>query len=249
MVATFCIVLLLAVDYLAGGLLRNFVRVGSVGVFQLGDSAATAVLESGIFSTRKRLAEQNRILTDRVSHLQEKEFLYDALKAENESLKAFLKFSDASTSSQRGVVASIVSSLRSSPYGTFLVGVGSADGVTTGSYVLTEEGVVIGIVKDVGPHVSTAAEIFAPGVQEEGVVEGAVVLIDGSGAGNGYGKVPRGLNVQIGDPVISPRLGSRVIGVVGAIASSSASASQDVFIRIPINFATIRYVYILPANN
>ncbi len=249
-VATFVVLLIMGIDFLSGGFVRSYVRDGASSVFLWGDSLGTAIGNSGVLSSRRALESQNRSLSERLSQLEEQSQSYQALKSENEALRSLVNVAQSTASeSGRGVTAPIVSSVRSSPYGTFLIGAGTADGIVSGSYVLTGEGVMIGIVRSGGTHTSVVSEIFAPGASEEAVINGTVVVIGGSGAGNAYAKVPRGIPIVVGDPVVSPRYGSRTIGIVGNVASSSASASQDVYIRIPVNFSSERYVYIIPSNN
>ncbi len=243
--------LVLAIDVLSGGYVRKHVRAGASVVSLWGNGFGSTVLNSGIFSSRRMLVDQNRSLSEKLAQLEEGAQSSEALKRENEELRALMNIAHGTTSTGvvSGITAPIVSSVRSSPYGTFLIGAGSVDGIATGSYVITAGGVVVGLVGDIGARTSIVTEIFAPWLSEEGVINGAVVVVKGSGGGNAYAKVPRGLLVRVGDPVISPRFGSRTIGFVGKVSSSAASPVQDVYIRIPVNFSSQRYVYIIPASN
>ena len=246
--ATIVVAVILIIDMLSGGFVRNAARGGVASVYGWGDRFIEAAMDTGFFSSRRSLAEQNRTLTERLSTLEVGEQNYNALLAENEALKALLRVAGPGLGGAAGITAPVVSSIRSSPYGTFLIGAGLSDGVRNGSYVVAAGGTVVGVVRDTGKRVSVVSEIFGPGREEEGVINGASVTLEGSGGGNAYAKVPRGLAVSIGDPVIAPQYGSRIVGIVGKTASSSASASQDVYIRLPINFSTQRYVYIIPAD-
>ena len=67
----------------------------------------------------------------------------------------------------------------------------------------------------------------------------------GDGGGNAHASVPRGIPVHEGDAVIANAYGGRAIGVVGKVVSSPASAEQTVYMRLPVDLASLRYVYIL----
>jgi cell shape-determining protein MreC len=148
-----------------------------------------------------------------------------------------------------GITAPVVSSVRSSPYGTFLIGAGSADGITTGSMVLTVGGFVVGVVGDTGLHASIVTELFAPGASTEVIVHGVPGTARGYGAGNARITIPRGLAITVGDPVVAPGLGQRAVAIVGEVSSSSASASEEIYIRLPVNLATLAFVYVVPPRN
>ncbi len=108
---------------------------------------------------------------------------------------------------------------------------------------------MVGKITDTGAHTSVVAEVFAPGAAINATIGSAAVSAVGSGGGNARARVPRALSVALNQPVFAPELGQRPIGVIGSIASSSASASQELFIVLPGNLASLTYVYILPIGN
>ena len=251
LVVTVLVILIFAADFVLGGALRNKLHAGAAIASRWVGSAGDSIIGSGFFSSRRSLESQNRSLSEKLAQFEERAASYEALRSENDSLRALVHMVGSSTAatSERGVTAPIVSSVRSSPYGTFLIGAGSADGIATGSIVLTSSGFVVGVVGIVGAHTAVVTEMFSPGGSVEAALRGAPVSILGSGGGNAQAKVPRGLSVGIGDAVVVPAFGQRPIGIVGNIASSSASASQDVYIRLPVNLSSLRYVYVIATGN
>lgn len=247
--ATALVIFLFIVDVLTGGSIRHSVRGGAVVVARWTSRVGASIVGSGIFATRASLEAQNRALAEELAQFEERAGGYEALRLENEQLRALVHLVENSPDGVQGVTAPIVSSVRSSPYGTFLIGAGASDGIARGSFVLTSGGFVVGKVTDTGAYTSVVAEIFAPGASIEGIVGGAAVSLVGSGGGNARAKVPRALSISVNQPVVAPELGARPIGIVGSIASSSASASQDIFIVLPVNLSSLEYVYILPVRN
>jgi len=246
---TALVVFLFLLDVLTGGSIRHRLRGGVVVMAEWSRHIGASIVGSGIFSTRASLEAQNRSLAEELAQFEERAGGYEVLRSENEQLRALVHLVESSPRGAQGVTAPVVSSTRSSPYGTFLIGAGVAEGVTRGSLVLTSGGFVVGTVTDMGEHTATVAEVFAPNASTEAIVGGAAFSAVGSGGGNARAKLPRALAIRIHEPVVAPQFGARPIGIVGSIASSSASASQEVFIVLPVNLSSLQYVYILPVRN
>ncbi|MEK7134102.1 MAG: rod shape-determining protein MreC [Patescibacteria group bacterium] len=243
---TFFVILVVLADWALGGAIRVQVRSLSATVTQWGLAIGDSIVNTGFFSSRRAEARKNQILTEKVAQCEERAVGYDVLKTENDELRAMLRVvGSVSGEGQGGITAPIASSIRSSPYGTFLVGAGAADGIAKGALVLTGGGFVVGTITDVGTHISTVTEIFAPGATIDAAINSATVPVFGYGGGNARMKLPRSLFVETDDIVFAPGFEQRAIGVVGAIASSSANASQDVYVHLPVNLGSLRYVYIL----
>src|SRR6185436_1685826 len=85
-------------------------------------------------------------------------------------------------------------------------------------------GFAIGRVSDVRKHSSLVTLVFAPKASEEALVHGVSLNVGGQGGGNGRADAPRAAVIAVGDPVLSPSLGGRAIGIVGALESDPARA-------------------------
>lgn len=240
-IATLLVLAIFCIDLLSGGIFRREVRsLGSI-VSQWASHAGSAISGSGFFSSRAGLEDQNRALTEQIAQYQERSAGYDVLLSENAQLRELVHLA----AQRAGLTAPIVSSVISSPYGTFLIGAGASDQVAKGNLVLTAGGLVLGRVSDVGAHTSTVQETFAPNTSINAIIAGTAVSVSGSGGGNAHALLPRGVRVGVGDAVLSPELGGRAVGIVGSIASSSASASQDIYIRLPVDIGSLQFVYVV----
>ena len=246
---TALVVFLFVLDLITGGSIRHLMRGGVVVVSGWAHRAGSTIVGSGIFSTRASLAAQNRSLVEELAQFRERAGAFDALRAENEELRAFVHLVENAPNDSGGVTAPVVSSVRTSPYGTFMIGAGASEGIVRGSLVLTSGGFVVGTISDTGAHTSVVAEVFAPGASIDAIMGSAAISVIGSGGGNARAKVPRALKIAVDQPVVAPQFGQRPVGIIGEIASSSANASQDVFIVLPVNLASLKYVYILPVRN
>lgn len=233
--ATAFVALALIADALSGGAVRAPLHAGAAlvggwvrgaidtmeGHFSFGRS------ETQLAALAARAAEANR------------------LQQENDQLRALVNVA----ANSQGKTAPVVSSLNASPYGTFLIGADSTSDIQQGDLVLTAGGFVIGRVSNVQGGVGIVSEILAPGNSSEAILHGAAITVEGEGGGNGEAEVPRAVPVAPGDVVTVPSLGARAIAVVGAIASTTASAAQTVYLQLPIDRSGLEYVYVTPSHN
>ncbi|PIR84066.1 hypothetical protein COU18_01515 [Candidatus Kaiserbacteria bacterium CG10_big_fil_rev_8_21_14_0_10_51_14] len=241
LLCTLVVISILGIDILFHGAIRNQVREG-VAVFNGWAGQAAHVLQNSFFSSRVSETQAN---AEKLKQT-ERAAAYEAVKLENEELRALLNVVRTNDPDTGGVTAPIVSSVHASPYGTFLIGAGSADGIAAGSVVLSSTGFAIGVVGNPGLHTSIVIEIFAPGASTEVIVHGAAGIAHGFGGGNARMQIPRGVMIEVGDSVRAPALSQRPVGIVGEIASSSASATQDLYVHLPVSPASLSFVYVVP---
>lgn len=238
--ATLLVVVILVFDWFSGGTARAKARAVAAGVSSVATVALSRVAESGFFSSRAGLARDNASLRDELSRLREEVARVRALEEENAALRELAALSE----SAEGVTAPITSSFRASPYGTFTIGGGSADGIRKGATVLTSGGFLLGVVSDVGEKHATVRALFAPGVETDVLIGETPALLQGKGGGNAFARVSRGASVKTGDAVVAPSLGQRAIGIVEFIERDEASPSADVYVRFPVNLETLRFVFV-----
>ncbi|HUO55982.1 MAG TPA: rod shape-determining protein MreC [Candidatus Paceibacterota bacterium] len=239
--ATLLIVVVFIIDSITGGKIRALVREGVAGVSSAFDHIAGNVMNHGYFETHAALAAQNATLQAEVNSLQAQIALTNSLKAQNTSLQELVHLAQT----QQGIAAPVASSFIASPYGTFLIGAGSAQGITQGSLVLTGENVVIGEVSNVGTDSATVLELLAPGSTIDAQLDGSSIVAHGKGGGNALAEAPNGLVITTGDSVTAPEFNERVIGIVGHVDSDPSNATQQVSIGLPVNLSSLQYVYVV----
>lgn len=243
--ATLLLLILFAGDILSGGQVRRVARVVYTQVWGAGSALGDTVLQSGFFSSRRALKAENDALRAQFTQLRSSAASVALLEAENASLRALVNLAER----EGGLTAPIISSTYGSPYGTFLVGAGSRDGVKEGDLIATAAsdpiGFVVGQIEEVGERVSLVRELFAPGNSLEGTLNGVRVVLSGRGSGNARTEVPRELQVTEGDLVRSPSLGGFVIGVVGEISDEPSAAETDVYVGLPVALSSLPFVYVI----
>lgn len=240
--ATIFVIAIIALDIFSGGMLRVAARALTARVWSASSYMRGAVLGSGFFSTRASLASENATLRETLAQYQEDAAGYQVLKQENDSLRSMLHLAQ----SERGITAPVVSSVVASPYGTFLVGAGTADSVAVGSLVVTEGGFVAGTVSETSAHTSLVTELFAGGSSVNVLIDGAAAEAVGRGGGNARISLSRDVRIHAGDPVTAPSLGGRAVGTVGKVVSDPSTASQTIYVILPVNLSSLTYVYVVP---
>ena len=246
MFVTVIVVCIAIIDRYTGNSIGMMLRGVGAKAWTAGSGVVHSIAASGFFSSRRSLVAENDSLRAQLAVLQEKAASYDVMKDENDSLQGIVRL----VGNQSGVTAPVVSSFYASPYGTFMIGAGSEDGVLAGSLVLSgdADGFVIGHVVSASAHRSLVMQTFAPGSSVDAIIAKATVSIEGKGGGNGHTMMPHGVDVVVGDPARSPHYGDKVIGVVAAVRSDPTHAAQDVYVSLPVSLDSISYVYVIPSE-
>lgn len=243
--ATVAVLLVFAIDILSHGSIRTFVRASGVRVWGVSSQVTSAIGGSGFFRSRRLLLAENEALMQEVARLTLRVAELGTLESENAALRTVVRLAEGLP----GITAPVVSSLLSSPYGTFMVGAGSKDGVAVGDLVVAGEkgkrGFVVGHVSEVSERLSLVTQIFAPNASIEAVIRDVPLLVEGQGGGNARAEVPRAISIANGDTVVSPHFRGMAIGVVGRVSRDPASAYQKVYIGLPVNFSALQFVYVI----
>jgi cell shape-determining protein MreC len=241
--ATAIAILLILIDLSSGGGVRSQVRAGVALVWNAGVSVNASIFSNGYFSSRRSLSSENEALREQLAQYSQRAAAYDVLVRENESLRALAQIAGQ----ESGITAPIISPLSGTPFSTFQIGAG-ADEVAVGDMVLTDGGFVVGIVSDVAAQSALVTELFAANHSVDVHIAETRLVAEGYGGGNARATTPRGVAIVAGDSVTAPSLGARAVGVVGSVKSDPASAEQTVYIRLPANLSSLRFVYVVRAN-
>jgi cell shape-determining protein MreC len=234
--------IVLGVDVFSGGMVRSNVRTISSSAWTAAAGTLTAIDQSGVLATRRHLVSENTALKEQLSLHDEQSARFRALEAENRSLRELAHFVET----QGGLTARVTSSFRASPYGTFTIGAGTDDGVDAGAVVLTAGGIVVGEVTEADRHSASVETLFAPGRMTDLTGQDISFAAEGRGGGNARATVSRDALVVVGDAFTSPGHGGRVAGIVGNIETASSSATQTLYLRVPVNLDTLTFVYVIP---
>ena len=241
---TVAVIVILAIDLASGGYLRGFARGGSVAIWGAGSGIVRSVLASGFFSSRRAQESEIQALKQELVRLRLDSAEVSVLREEAEALRSLVNLRER----EEGLTAPVISSVASSPYGTFVIGAGKEDGVAVGDLVLAGsegQGFVIAGVSEVAARRSLVTEIFAPGSRLGISVRGTQFELEGRGGGNARIEIPATFAVDEGDAVLAPDLGGRAVGVVGAVQDASSAAYKNIYLRSVVPASSLTFVYVI----
>lgn len=232
-VATIAVLTLFIGDMVTRGALRSEVRA-HVGAAWQAVMPSTPAFADGPDSMTS--------LKNEVEELRSEHNQWLAAADENASLKALVKLAKETP----GIAAPVLSPTDTNPFGTFVIGAGAAEGIKTGATVIAPDGFVIGRIVEADEHTSLTEELFAPDQKTPATLVSSAIELEGRGAGNAHGQIPREASTTPGEVVRSAVVGNRPIGVVGAIVPDPGNAFQEVYVRVPDAIQALRIVYVIP---
>lgn len=227
---------------------RDSLRSGARSVASVAWVAAHGIGDTfdhyGGISTRATLAGENAALKAEIARLESLSLHNDVLRSENATLRDMFSLREAHP---EGIATPVLSNPAVSPYGTFVIGGGTDDGIAVGMYVLSAPRVAIGRVIEADSRTALVDLFSAPGKETEVVIEDVRTTYFGRGDGNGLVVIPRGSAIAEGDAVQLP--GQQfAIGFVGYIESKPEDAETKVLVRVPANLPSLSFVYVVPGE-
>lgn len=197
---------------------------------------------SALLHSKSALHAENQKLQSALDLAAADAYSRELLRTENEALKAKLGRSPEFTIT----LARVLVSPSTSPYDTLIIDAGADHGVTPHMDVFGDGDFVIGSVTRVFARSAVVALYSTPDTELSVTIGSSSlpVIAHGAGGGNFRATLPKGAEVSVGDVVAIPALASEFIGVVDAIDRPSGSSLQTIFIKLPFNLFTQKWVYL-----
>lgn len=205
------------------------------------DELLYSLLPQG-FRKSADLAKENETLRQQILILSAENADRKMLFAENAELKLGL----GRVLDSKPVHATILKKPPVSPYDTFVLDVGTNNGVTSGDTVAFGN-LVIGEIIDVGTSYSKARLFSSPGNVFQGTIGEENISIEAKGIGGGAFEalVPIGANVEEGNTLILPSISPKVFGYVERTEDLTDEGFKKIFFTLPINLNQIGAVSIV----
>lgn len=210
------------------------------------ENSFSQVFKKGLehWQSRTELVSENLFLKKRVASL---ELEVDSLGLSLEQERAFYGLLGRSQVVGE-VVASVITRPPQSPYDIIFVDAGSSDGVAVGFRVNLPEGPALGLVTEVFAS-NARVELFSTaGKKRDAVLErGSVpVVLEGRGGGNFRLRIPREVEVEVGDRIVTGDALYSLLAVVESVSVFSTDSFKEVLARSPLNIFSLRLVSITP---
>jgi len=197
---------------------------------------------------RNRLQEENQALHLELSNQK-------SLQSELARLQTILQIK--AKMPHQAKIARIIARDASTWNKSFVIDVGSEDGVAAGSAVISEQGGIVGQVLSVNPHYSrvlmvTDSDSSVSGLDRRSGVAG---IVQGTGRTPlRFGYVDAGEDVQKDDVIVSSGLGGvfpkgYALGTVTKKGVSDNGLSAEIEVAPVVDFGALDYVFILPPIN
>ncbi len=240
LIAVLLAAVVILADSLSGGMFRALLRgtatlaatpVRMVSHTELG---AWVSSRSELAGELARLKEENAVLTA-------ERFRRDVLENENDELRELTHLA----ADEPGRAVRVVSSFRSSPFGTLILGSGTREGIAAGDLALAPGGFVIGTVTDVSPGSATLQTLFSRGERLDVVFGDEAAELEGLGGSVARAEVSRDTGITEGAVALAPAFGGRPVGVVGSLERNDADAFARLLVRTPANLDVIPFLYIV----
>ena len=225
----------------------NFIRTVTYDVSKPLWSASGVISDAfsnikNFFVFKNTLINKNLALQDEVASLQLKVADYDILSKENDDLKAELGRSGKNAR----IISSVLSRPPFSPFDTLVIDVGTSGGVGIGDKVYLSDNMIVGTVANTTANTSLVA-LFSSGNNKQQATlsrTGASFELVGLGGSNFKLEVPKDTDIIWGDSFMYPGLSSALLGNVYYIDTNSQSSFKTIYLRLPINVFSSKYVFV-----
>jgi len=171
--------------------------------------------------------------------------LYDALAEEN----ARLRDAAGAVALSPRLTARVIARPPQTLYDTLIIDQGAEAGVRERDSA-TYQGIALGHVVTVDAKTSVVQLFSSSGALNDAILgePRAVAVAKGQGGGAFESSLPQGIVVAVGDTVRFPASESLILGVVKSVSADPRDASQTVRFAIPVSFADLDFIQIVPAR-
>jgi len=192
-----------------------------------------------LLSSKSSLVISIREMEEELRALKSDQFKLSILEKENEELKSLL----GRESDEKIVLGRILSKGLNSPHNTLIIDLG-VKFVQKNNPVLTEQDILIGFIDEVYKNTSKVRLLSAPGAKYPVEIGDNNIVAEASGKGGGNFEIvlPRGVDIKIGDAIISPNLDIEILGIVEWIDTRPQNSFQKIMFKSPVNINELKWV-------
>lgn len=166
----------------------------------------------------------------------------EILKKENEELKEFLSRPDK----KDFIFAYVESRPPQSPYDILVVDMGAENGVQNGMQAVAYDDILIGYVIETSESSSKIKLTSFPNEETNAVLflSNNQVITTGKGGGNFEIKLPKSIEVNTGERVITIGASPMLLGMIEKIEINPSDPFQKLYFRFPFNLHELKYIAI-----
>jgi cell shape-determining protein MreC len=198
---------------------------------------------SFIFSSKKKLLEENRELNLKLNENEFRMINYNSILNENIQLKEILNRKKENISL---ISATILTKPRNSIYNTLIIDIGYNQGILLGKKVFAWSNIPIGYIAEVEANSSKVILYSSPGEKTEVFIlnKNIFMEITGRGGSNFEMILPKDLFLENGTEIFLPGTNSYLIAKVSKIISDSRDSLQKAILISPVNIQELKFVQV-----
>lgn len=194
-------------------------------------------ISKGFYSFRRMiLPNDGAVVGEKVENA-----LISALQSENDQLKSLL---GRTVDKEQMILAAVLVRPPQTPYDSIIIDAGTNLGIIEGDIIYAKMNYAIGRVVSVSKKTSVIT-LFSSSGQKANVFIGTSttsVTAEGRGGGNYYIKLPRNIEIAVGDPIVWPDIQTILLGTVEVVDTGNGDAYANIYFKSPVNINTLRYV-------
>ena len=202
---------------------------------------------STFFVSKNSLQKENEFLRDELGKLKVEQVVYRYVLDENKKLKEILNRSD----DKELILARVISNSSKSVYDSFVIDVGENDGVRNGDIVIVDANVAVGFIAKTSKNTSNVV-LFSSKSQKIDVLLGENSIpatAIGRNGGNFEIKIPRDIELDIGEVVTVPDTYINILGTVEYIQREANDPFQIAFVKSPVNIYEMKWLEVIKSSS
>jgi len=220
-------------------------------IWEIGDGVSEASMNiSGLFKNKIRLEALNRRLIEENARLKSVILAKNQIEADNLYLRKIFGLKEQSPA--KPVLAQVIFLPDLIPYNSLVIDIGEVNvngNLKVGDWAISGA-VIVGRVSEVG---KTYSKIKLLSAEKKVTVtigsQNIPALVSGDGAGNYSAILPKNSSIAVGDRVVAPLLGNRLVGIVRHISRLDAQPTETVLIKTPVNLWQLKWLEIYEASS
>jgi len=218
--------------------------VSMASPFWKGENKTTESLANvfSFFSSKSSLVRENQELKLALQSREAERLAYVGWQEREVELLGLL----GRKGENEGVIASVIAHPPQSPYDVLIVDAGTSSGVLEGQGVRMPEGPLLGTVVEVSTHNSKVSLFSTSGNETNATLErnNVSVILVGAGGGMFNISLPRDVEVEPGDRILSADMSASLLAVVGDVSLKPTDSFKVVKAKGPTNIFNTRFVLI-----
>jgi|SRR3989338_3842356 len=146
------------------------------------------------------------------------------------------------------IVATVLTYPPQTPYDIIIIDIGSNDSVVIGGEVSMSEGPLLGLVSEVFSRRAKVKLFSASGEETSAILErnDMPITLEGRGGGNFRISLPRDMEIEKGDRILSADISARLMAIVEDVTVQPTDAFKEVLAKSPTNIFALRFVFVAP---